>query len=232
MTPLSPLALANTVTGFATLVAGVLLAAMSSLTGTQPLRWRAAYAWIAVVGFATIGAHAFSEPPGALAAEAWSFADVGSNLVLGGALVFALLADSAPSGWSQRVRIGVGLVNAIGLVHSVAERVSPAASAAIAFGAAGGLSLGELAIALDYVALVVLLYRGREQMPARARRLLGALLAMGLVALPLAAQSSAALGQRIFAYHAIWHLVGAFALVVLFMINEIRFEEKPPVPRA
>jgi len=229
---LSPLALTNTVTGFATLIAGALLALMSSLTGTQPLRWRAAYAWIGVVGIATIGSHGIGEPTGGLAAAFWGFADVGSNLVLGWAIVFALLADLPPSAGTRAVRAGIALLNAVGLIHGVAERVFPAASAALAFASAGGLSFGELVIALDYLVLVVLLVRERKRMPIRARRLLGALGAMGLLSLPFAAQTNDALGQRMFAYHALWHLIGAFALCVLWVINEIRFEEELLVPRA
>ena len=76
---LPPWDLANTVTGFCTLGAGVVTLILTRLVAPQPARWRFVYLCLVVTGLPTIGFHGFG---GGLL----RVSDTGTNLLLAWAM--------------------------------------------------------------------------------------------------------------------------------------------------
>jgi hypothetical protein len=106
---LPPFALANAVTSFATLLAGVFTFAMALMTGHHTGAWLFAYACIFITGIPTIGFHGLGEVP--VVSHAWRVSDTGSNLLLAWALQVAVLGDFYSSRVQRRFALASGLVN-------------------------------------------------------------------------------------------------------------------------
>jgi hypothetical protein len=215
--------LAASVTSFATLGAGLALVAMTALTQSQPLHWRRAYACLVLVGAATLGLHAHGEPAGGFAQRAWSAADTGTNLLLAFALLLATLRDFGPQVRRARIALGFGALNVAALLHVLAEKFLDGSSDSLHVAGFGALTLSQLVLVADYLAVITLFAAGRRQLPRRSRRLLPLLTALALVGVTLAMPDSERVDASVLAYHALWHMVSAFLLLLLWVVNELRF---------
>ena len=223
-------AMANAITSFATILAGVFTVTLWLLLRDQPARWLHAYLWIFLTGIPTLGLHGYGEPFGAPSHPFWAVADTGSNLILAWALQLAVLGDY----WSRRVQWRVGGaslgVNLAGIANMVRERFfASEVSYLIPLGELGGFRTGEVMLIADSVFVVGLLTWTRSRMPARARRLLALLAITFLCGLALATaaneQVGPLLGVPVLAYHALWHLVSGFGFLVFYLFNHVRFNE-------
>jgi hypothetical protein len=101
---------------------------------------------------------------------------------------------------------------------------------AIPLGEFGGFDIGETVLIADSVIVVGLLYSGRKAAPRRAMPFLHLAAVTFLVGLGLASASNQQIGDTFLAYHALWHIVGAFGFVALWAFNEVRFSS-PSAPR-
>ncbi|HYD48479.1 MAG TPA: hypothetical protein VEB21_09035 [Terriglobales bacterium] len=88
--------MANAITSFATIFAGIVTLALWFAMRDQPWRWAHAYLWIFLTGLPTLGMHGYGEPFGAASHPYWIVADTGSNLILAWALQLAVLGDFWP----------------------------------------------------------------------------------------------------------------------------------------
>jgi len=93
---------------------------------------------------------------------------------------------------------------------------------AVQFGDFGGFSVNELVLIVSAFLVLGLMYAKVSHVPARARPLLYLLTALFLVGWLLATASNQQVDGRIFAWHALWHVVGAFGFVVLWAYNQAR----------
>jgi len=222
-------AMANAITSFATLLAGVFTLALWGLLRDQPIRWAHAYLWIFLTGIPTLGLHGYGEPFGAPSHPYWSVADTGSNLLLAWAIQLAVLGDY----WRERrwrvaaASLGVNLL-AIG--NMVRERFfAEEIHYLIPLGDFGGFRTGEVMLIADSLFVVALLTAARTRMPRRARPLLGFVALSFLCGLALATASNQQVGLLFgvptLAYHALWHLVGSFGFLAFFVLNHVRFSE-------
>ena len=229
--PLPEWAMANAITAFATIGAGIYCLLFWRILPGQPLRWGHAYLWIFLTGIPTLGLHGYGEPFQAPSHPFWSVADTGSNLILAWSLQVAVLGDF----WSKQVQWRVGgaslAVNLAGIANMVRERFFAEPTYLIPLGDFGGFRTGEVLLILDSLLVTALLYLGRHHFPQQAKRLLNLLAVTFLVGLALATAKNEEvgvwLGQPVLAYHALWHLVGAFGFMVLFLMNHERFREAP-----
>jgi hypothetical protein len=221
--------LANTVTGFATLFSGCVALLLCRTVAPQPARWRFAYWTIVVTGVFTVTLHGFGETVSGFGPRwFWAFLDTGSNIVVAWALALGVLGDYY--GPDAR-RVGRPLLTAAMLVgvgwHLYDRLPGTERSYLIPFGAWGGFYPGESwLIALSFV-VVGLFAARRERIPARARPLLSAVVAIFLAGMLLATASNEKVVYPFFSLHALWHLVGAFGFVVLWAFNHVRFEDGP-----
>jgi hypothetical protein len=218
--------MSNAVTSYATLGAGVYTVSMALLLGGHPGRWLHAYAWIFLTGIPTLGLHGFGEPFGAPSHPYWSVADTGSNLVLAWALQLAVLGDFDSRRAQVRVGVLSGLVNLAAIGWMIQERFFAAERHyALTLGTFGGFYIGELVLILDSLLVVGLFYRARHRIAGRAMPLLHLVAITFVLGLALATAKNPQIGFGGSAtYHGMWHLVGAFGFLAMFVFNQIRFD--------
>jgi hypothetical protein len=223
--PLSAWSLASAVTSFAMLGAGFALVLMTRLTGTQPRHWCRAYVASVFVGIATLGLHALGEPAGGRSLAFWSIADTGTNLVLAFAVVLALLRDFVAPVARRRAVLSFAVLNAVALAHVTAERLFGGSAGGIRSASFGSLTWSQLALVVDYAAAVALFVNARDRIPMRSRALLPLLGLAAATGPVLAMPDGERIDALVVAYHAIWHLVGAFLMLLIWIVNELRFSD-------
>jgi hypothetical protein len=224
MDPLPPFALANAVTGFSTLLAGLFTFVMGLTTGHHRRAWLFAYACIFITGVPTIGFHGLGEVPEV--SHLWRVSDTGTNLLLAWALQVAVLGDFYSARFQRRFAVTSALVNLAGVAWMVYESFQVARIYAIPLGEHGGFHIGETLLIVDSWIVVGLLYSGRQSIPRRAMPLLHLTALTFLVGLGLASAANTQVRAPFFAYHALWHIVGGFGFVALWAFNEIRGREQ------
>lgn len=215
-TPLSPADLANAVTAFSTLGAGLTTFALGLLVPPrQPRRWLVAYFAIFVTGIPTLGWHGFGT-------ETWRVLDVGTNLLLGFALQLAVLGDYYGPATRLRVAAASAFANAAALLQLILEGVKGEKSYLVSFGEHGGFYAGEAMLIADALLVTVLLVAKRREFPDPARPMLWIATALFVAGLVLATADGDVVTGRFGAWHALWHVVGGFGFVFLWAFNHVR----------
>ncbi len=92
-------------------------------------------------------------------------------------------------------------------------------------GSWGGFYPGESWLIAFSWLVVALFWARRAQIPARAKPLLGLVVAIFFVGMLLATASNEQIVYPFFAMHALWHVVGAFGFVALCAFDHVRFAE-------
>jgi hypothetical protein len=229
--------MANAITSFATILAGLVTLALFAALPGQPARWGHAYLWIFLTGIPTLGLHGYGEPFRAASHAWWSVFDTGSNLALAWALQVAVLGDFWPRRVQRRVAaisLGANLLAIAQMVHErfFAAEIRPL----VPLGSFGGFHAGEAMLILDALLVAALLYRARGRIPPRARPVLHLVTAIFLCGLALASAANPRVGSlfgvHLLAWHALWHLVGAFGFLALFALNHVRFGETSSAPHS
>jgi hypothetical protein len=218
---LSPPDLANSVTSFATLGAGVFTLLLTWLSRPQPRRWVVAYALIFVTGVPTLGWHATLDP-------SWRWADTGSNLLLAYGIQVAVLLDYYAPAPRRRVMIASGLVNALAVAWMGAETYLGHVPFPLRFGGHGGFNVGELVLIADALLVTGLLFGAKERVPQHARGLLRAIFVTFLVGVALASADGTKVDWRVLSHHALWHIVSAFGFVLFWAFNDLRLYGAAP----
>jgi hypothetical protein len=219
--------LANTITGFATLFSGALALAFCRLVAEQPARWRFAYWTIVVTGVFTITLHGFGETVSGFGPRwFWAFLDTGSNIVVAWALALGVVGDYYDAAFQRRARPLLTLAMLAGVAWHFIDRLPGAErSYLIPLGAWGGFYPGEsFLIAFSWL-VVALFWARRTRIPARAKPLLGLVVAIFFAGMLLATGSNEQVVYPFFAVHALWHVVGAFGFVAFWAFNHVRFAE-------
>ena len=207
--------LANSVTSFATLGAGVITLLLCWLGRPQPPRWVVAYALIVVTGIPTLGWHATLDP-------SWRWADTGSNLLLAFGIQVAVLFDYFDAPLRRRVLAASGTLNALGIAWMGAETALGRVPFPVRFGEHGGFNVGELVLVADALVVTALLFGARPRIPERARGLLTAILVTFLLGVALASADGSKVDLRVISHHALWHIVSAFGFVLFWAFNDLR----------
>lgn len=217
--PISAPDLANAVTAYATILSGLTTLALTALVRRQPLRWAAVYAGIVLTGIPTVWYHGYGE-------TFWAgVADSGTNLLLAWLMQVAVLGDY----YSPRTRWIVGgvsgLINAAAMIPKLALGAGYSQVYVVPLGAFGGFHIAEAVLIADSLFAVGLLYFRHRWIPQRARPLLYVVTAVFVFGTLLATASNQQVDFRILAYHATWHVVGAFGFILLWAFNQVRAEE-------
>jgi hypothetical protein len=213
--PLSPPDLANAVTGFCTVGAGLVTLTLCRFVAPQPTRWIVAYACIFVTGLPTVGFHGWGT-------EWLRLSDVGTNLLLAFALQVAVLGDHYGAAFRRRLIAVSALGNLAAVAWMLREVATGTREYLILFGEHGGFYAGEAVLILDALLVTGLLYAQRRAVPEAARPLLHGMALVFLVGLGLATAANDTLGGRIWSFHALWHVVGGFGFVILWAFNHVR----------
>lgn len=210
--------LANTVTAFATIFGGAVPLALTALTGRpQPARWLRVYWGIVVTGIATVWYHGFGE-------QVWAgLADGGTNLLLAWLLQIAVLWDYYPRRLAQPIALISAMVNAAVILWRAVYGPSFSSLYLISFGAFGGFHPMEIMLILDCLFIVGLFFFSFSKITASARPLLYLMTGIFFLGALLATASNQRIDFHIVCYHALWHVVGAFGFVVMWVFNDERF---------
>jgi hypothetical protein len=211
--PDAPVILANAVTGFATILGGVVTLLLTALVAPQPLRWRLAYWSILLTGIATVWYHGFGE-------LFWPrVADVGTNYLAACVMIAAVLGDY----YSKKAKVAwlpaVLLLNCFTVANMIATG-SPN-TRLVSYGTRG-YTIRQVTLIVDALLVTGLLYVKYPKMPVRARALLNVQTGWFLLAAWLASSDNHRV-DGVIAYHALWHIVGAFGFVLLWGFNQARF---------
>lgn len=232
MTELPAFGLANTVTGFATLFAGLSCLVLARLIHPQPARWCFAYWTIVVTGVFTVTLHGFGETnPVFGPAWFWRFLDTGSNIVVAWAIALAVLGDYYEDPFRRRARIILTVAMAVGVAWHLRDSLPGAERAyLVPLGAWGGFYPGETClIAMSWVVVGLFVAR-RARVPVAARPLLLLVTGLFLFGMLLATARNDVVVYPFLPLHALWHLVGAFAFVGLWAFNHVRFAAATALP--
>lgn len=219
---LSPPDLANAVTSFCTIGAGVTTLAFGHWVSRHPRRWRFAYLCIFLTGLPTLGWHGWGSVASDWTHEAWQVADIGSNLLLAWALQLAVAGDVYGPAFVRRLALGSGALNLAAIGWMVHEAVTGTQVHWISLGSYGGFYAGEAVLITDAFLTVGLFYAARKRIAAPARPLLYAVTALFLVGFGLATAEGDVVIGRMGSLHALWHVVGSFGLVFLWAFTEVR----------
>lgn len=215
-TPLRAADLANAVTSFSTLGAGLTTLALGWLVPPrQPLRWLAVWGALFVTGIPTLGWHGWGT-------ETWRVLDVGTNLLLAFALQVAVLGDFYSRSVRRRVVVGSAIANLAAIAQLASEAISGERSHVISFGAHGGFYAGEAMLIADALLVTGLLVAKRREFPDAARPLLWIMTGLFAVGLGLATAEGDVVTGRVGAWHALWHVVGGFGFVFLWAFVHVR----------
>lgn len=207
---------ANSVTAFAVIFAGVVTLLFCRLVAPQPWRWVHAYAWILITGIPTFWYHGFGETFPA------RVADVGTNLLLAWAMQVAALGDF----YSKRTQVLVGgisgVINVAAIVWMSIVGNDASRMMLVTFSPNSGYRVMQSLLILNSLFATVLLYGNLKRVAVNARPLLYLNTAILLGGTVLA-------GRRIhevdgvIAFHATWHIIASFSFIVLWAFNHKRF---------
>jgi len=209
--------IANAVSAYATVLAGLLTIAFARMMTRQPGAWLAVYVCVLVTGVATVWYHGFGEPFPA------RVADIGTNLLLAWMIQVAVVGDLYPGRGGRLLNLVVALVNLEYILTFALSGGQGATPLVLPFGEFGGYTLGELLLIVNCFIAVTLLFARRREIHPLARPLLYLSTLIFFAGLLLSTASNSRIDLGIIAYHATWHIVGAFGFVALWAFNEMRF---------
>lgn len=209
--------LANAVTSFSTIGAGVTTAAFGRLVAPRhPGRWMAVWLALFVTGLPTLGWHGWGVVAGDSSGEAWRVADVATNLLLVYVLQLAIASEFYSQRFRSRLAIGSGVLNLAAVAGLVREGVTGVKTHAIPLGDFGGFYPGEAMLIADAVLATALFYAARRRIAPAAKPLLHGVTAIFLVGLGLATADGSVVVGQVGSLHALWHVAGGFGFLFLW----------------
>lgn len=208
--------LANAVTGFATILSGVVAVSLTALVAPQPLRWRLAYWSIIVTGIPTVWYHGFGE-------LFWArVADIGTNFLVGCLMIGAVVGDY----YANRRLWILGPIVTLNLLTLYDMIATGGSASQVVSAGARGFTIRQATLVLDGLLATGLLYLKYRSIPPRARVILHVQSGCFLLGAWLASANTHRV-DGVIAYHALWHIVGAFGFVFFWAFNHVRFGLTP-----
>lgn len=208
------------------LFAGLLPLAVCYLVERHPQRWMLVYWLITLTGVFTVTLHGFGETNPVFGVRwFWAFLDTGSNIIVVWAIVLAVLADFYTLSTQSWARPFATVLMLASVAWHFFDRAA-GGGYLIGLGDWGGFKPGQASlIAFSLVAAALFLIK-RAAIPVKAMPLLGLTTAIFVVGLLLAMATSEKVEFPFFSLHAIWHVVGGFGFLALWVFNDVRF--RPP----
>jgi len=213
--------LVNGVTGFCTVFAGIVPLLYCWLARPQPARWLLVYFLVFVTGVPTVIYHGWGET------QFLGLFDIGTNLLLAWGLHVAVAGDFY-QGKTRRLIVGIsGIINALAVSFILYQLIAGFKVYVMTFGSYGGFTFGETVLITDCFVAIGMIVINLGKVPGRAKKALGLMTAMFFCGLLLATASNQQLNSMVFAWHSIWHIVGGYGFITLWLYNDLRFN--PPM---
>jgi len=214
---IDPVMLTNTVTAYATILSGVLCIVLTLLTRPQPSRWLLFYFCIILTGIPTVWYHGFGETFAA------SVGETATEYFLLWAFQVAVLGDYYGKRNRYIIAGASGAANALALLYKIVAGPVRSRVFVLHLGGNNGYHITEAVIILDALLVAALFVVKLPKTYAHSKPLLYLNIVIFLTGLFLAIPANSLVDYRILAYRAIWHLVGAFGFLTLWIFNFIRF---------
>lgn len=214
--------LANTVTGLCTCMAGIMPMLYCLLLHKQPGRWFFVYFCILLTGIPTVWLH--SAEANRLAAAT----DVSSNIFLTWSILMAVAADFLKPGTRRAFQGVVSFLDFSAIAWIFYEVTLPEKMKALDFGTFGFFNVGEVILIMNAWLCAGMFFGNWRRIPRVARPAIAITFVMFFIGMLLASASNSQIWYRIFAWHATWRIVGAFALMTLWVFNHLRFTLPDP----
>jgi len=207
---------ANSITSFATIFAGVITLTLGGLH-RHPRHWMIVYGAVLLTGLPTLWYHGSNEQ-----VFAARISDIGTNLLLAWCVARAALIDF----YTMRSRNIVAGVSALSIIAYLGwyAAVGPVLSRVVvlSFGAFGGFTVGELVLISNSLLGTFLMGLRIGQAPAQARPYFWITVAWFLAGMLAATASNQQIDFGFMAWHALWHIIGAFGFVMLWAYTDAR----------
>jgi|GEM_PF-391803 len=209
--------LANIVTSYCTCLGGIIPLIYCAITRNQPRRWVLVYFCVFLTGLPTVWLHTVEGNRVA------SFFDVGTNILLAWAMIAAVSGDYM-NAQARRRLLGITLsLNTLAWCWLVYEIFAPEKKPLLTLWDSGHFYTGEVTLILNAWVVVFLFVRYRRRIIEAARPFLYTIIALFLLGMILATGDNDHISIYIFPWHAVWHIVGAFGFITLWMFNHLRF---------
>jgi hypothetical protein len=207
---------ANSITSFATIFAGVVTLTLGGLH-RHPRHWMMVYGAIFLTGLPTLWYHGTDE-----AVFAARISDIGTNLLLAWCVAWAALTDFYP-GRTRAITAGLSGASIVAYLAWYAA-VGPVISRALvlSFGGFGGFTVGELVLISNSVLGTLLMGLRIAQAPPRARPYFWITVAWFVGGLLASTASNRQIDFGFMAWHALWHILSAFGFVMLWAYTDAR----------
>jgi hypothetical protein len=208
---------ANSITSFATIFAGIVTLTLGGLH-RHPRHWMIVYAAILLTGLPTLWYHGSNEQ-----VFLARISDIGTNLLLAWWITWAALTDF----YSKPARTRVASISAViilaylvwyGLAGPVISRLT-----VLSFGEFGGFTLGELVLISNSILGTFLLGLRIKMAPVRSRPYYWITIAWFILGMLAATASNHQIDFGFMAWHALWHILGAFGFVMLWAYTDARY---------
>ncbi len=216
-TLIDPVSLTNTVTAYATILSGVLCIVLTLLTRPQPYRWLLFYLCIILTGIPTVWYHGFGETFAA------SVGETATQYLLLWTFQLAVLGDYYGRRNRYLISGASAAVNLLALAYKIIAGPASSRIFVLHLGGNNGYHITDAVIILDALLVAALFLMKLPKTYAHSKPLLYLNIAIFLTGFFLAIPANSLVDYRILAYRAIWHMVGAFGFVTLWIFNFIRF---------
>ncbi len=210
--------IANAVTGFATVLAGLVPLALCLVTRMHPPRWMFVYLCIFITGVPTVGFHAFEQ------SAAWASWDVGTNILLAYSMQLAACYDFRGPEFRRWFIPTMTVLNACAWVYLALRGAGYTEKFyLISIGDNVHFTISEIVLITNSWVVAFFFFRHWRDLPRHSRPLIAMVIFMFFIGMLLASASNGTISYRVVAWHALWHIWGAFALLTLWLFNFVRF---------
>ena len=209
--------LANIVTSYCTCLAGLMPLLFTLLGRKQPARWVVAYSCMLITGIPTVWLHSME------GYRLASFFDVGTNILLAWAAILAVSGDFMQRESRRKLLIVITPIDVAVIGWLLWEVFAAEKVPLIRFGDFGQFYTGQVALIANAWVAAILFVKNVRRIPHHARALMWLTLIMFFMGMLLATASKHQVSGYILAWHATWHVIGAFGFISLWAFNDLRF---------
>ena len=221
MVNMSAAILANTVSAYSIIFAGLFALALSLTMRPQPFRWSVVYLAISLSGIASV----WHESTGGIFPA--RIADICGILFLLWVAQIAVLFDFYSPLFRRMTIAFAGIINlfSIWLIYSGGAKQITELIINIPFGKEWGYSLSETIMLVNGALLVILIFSRFGAIAVNARPLLYLTSGIFFLGVLLSIPATEDVDFQFLAYHSIWHIAASYAFISFWAFNHVRFEK-------
>lgn len=208
---------ANVVTSFALLWAGILITIFWFLERNQPLRWLFFYLTVVITAIPTIIHHIMPKN------LCWTSLDIMSNILVVVALELGLIGDYFSGSVQKSLWVVIGFLNLFVILYLVSIIFLPIPHIYLPLGRSKGFTLGEIALILNAIMVVIILGTNYTKLRRKEKAVFWGIVLTFLFGLFFATGSDDYIYPRYIGWHSMWHILGSYGFILFWYFNHLRF---------